>query len=141
MTGCVVLSASLSTDFNRNSNSPRILAPAIRAPTSRLSNRTDSNGGGTSPETIAQANPSTTAVLPTPASPVNNGLFCRRRSKISIIVRISYPRPTTGSIFPSRANAVRSVQYLLNADCCLSSFSKSTLLDSPGIADVNSEPS
>src|SRR5450830_241245 len=111
MIGCVVLSASLRTDFNRDSNSPRILAPAIKAPTSKLSKRTDNSGGGTLPAAIAQANPSTTAVLPTPASPVNKGLFCRRRSKISVIVRISYSRPTTGSIFLLRANAVRSVQY------------------------------
>ena len=49
------------------------------------------------------AKPSTTAVLPTPASPVRIGLFCRRRIRMSMIWRISSSRPRTGSILPSRA--------------------------------------
>ena len=56
--------------------------------------------GGTSPAAIRSANPSTTAVLPTPASPVRIGLFCRRRIRMSITWRISASRPMTGSISP-----------------------------------------
>ena len=40
---------------------------------------------GTSPFTIACAKPSTTAVLPTPASPTRTGLFFVRRAKISAV--------------------------------------------------------
>ena len=36
------------------------------------------SGGGTSPRATRRANPSTTAVLPTPASPTRIGLFWRR---------------------------------------------------------------
>ena len=62
------------------------------------------------------ANPSTTAVLPTPASPVRIGLFCLRRIRISMIWRISASRPTTGSIAPSRARCVRLVAYFSSDD-------------------------
>ena len=37
--------------------------------------------------------------LPTPASPVRIGLFCRRRSRMSMSWRISASRPITGSIW------------------------------------------
>ena len=47
---------------------------------------------------IRAAKPSTTAVLPTPASPVRIGLFWRRRIRMSMIWRISSSRPSTGSI-------------------------------------------
>ena len=55
----------------------------------------------------AQAKPSTTAVLPTPASPVRIGLFWRRRVRMSTIWRISKSRPRTGSILPFLAFSVR----------------------------------
>ncbi len=54
------------------------------------------SGGGTSPAAMRWANPSTTAVLPTPASPVRIGLFCRRRISTSISWRISLSRPRIG---------------------------------------------
>ena len=53
------------------------------------------------------AKPSTTAVFPTPASPVRIGLFWRRRIRISAICLISKSRPSTGSISPLRALSVR----------------------------------
>ena len=62
---------------------------------------------GTSPFTIAWANPSTTAVLPTPASPTRTGLFFVRRERISEVSWISLLRPITGSNLPSRASAVK----------------------------------
>ncbi len=116
MTGAADFEAASSVPFRRASNSPFMLAPASSAPTSRLISRTSASLGGTSPCAIASASPSTTAVLPTPASPVSSGLFCRRRSSTSIIVRISSSRPITGSISPSRARAVRSVQYCSSAE-------------------------
>ncbi len=115
MTGTADRAAASRTPFRRASNSPFMLAPASSAPTSRLSNRTSARFGGTLPAAIACANPSTTAVLPTPASPVISGLFCRRRSSTSIMVRISSSRPITGSISPARARAVRSRQYRSSA--------------------------
>ena len=73
---------------------------------------TSFSGGGTSPRAMRSAKPSTTAVLPTPASPVRIGLFWRRRIRMSMIWRISSSRPVTGSISPSRARAVRSTREL-----------------------------
>ncbi len=57
--------------------------------------------------TIACAKPSTTAVLPTPGSPINTGLFFVRRERICITRSISGSRPITGSSLPSRAACVR----------------------------------
>jgi len=57
---------------------PRTLldaSPACSNPRSSVRTATLRNGGGTSPSAILSANPSTTAVLPTPASPVRIGLF------------------------------------------------------------------
>ena len=99
----------------RFSNSPFIDAPACSSPTSSASSRTSCKLGGTSPRAILRAKPSTTAVLPTPASPVRIGLFCRRRIRISTIWRISSSRPTIGSISPLRACSVRSVQNCSSA--------------------------
>ena len=53
------------------------------------------------------ASPSTTAVLPTPGSPISTGLFFVRRERICITRSISVWRPTTGSSLPSAASLVR----------------------------------
>jgi hypothetical protein len=53
------------------------------------------------------ARPSTTAVLPTPGSPMSTGLFFVRRERICMIRSISFSRPTTGSSLPSAASLVR----------------------------------
>ena len=45
------------------------------------------------------------AVLPTPGSPINTGLFLVRRESTWIVRRISSSRPMTGSSLPSRAAA------------------------------------
>ena len=95
-----------------------MLAPACNKPTSRVNKLTSRNEGGTSPATIFWAKPSTTAVLPTPASPVNIGLFWRRRIKMSITCLISSSRPTMGSILPERACSVKSTVNCFKA-CCL----------------------
>ena len=71
--------SSFNTAFKRSSNSPRYLAPAIKAPISKESTRLFFKPSGTSPLTIRCAKPSTIAVLPTPGSPINTGLFLVRR--------------------------------------------------------------
>ena len=71
--------SSLSTAFKRSSNSPRNLAPANSEPISSESTRFSFKPSGTSPLTMRWANPSTMAVLPTPGSPINTGLFLVRR--------------------------------------------------------------
>ena len=88
------------TERRRCSNSPFIEAPACIRPTSSTQSLTPRSGGGTSPDAMRWAKPSTTAVLPTPASPVRIGLFCRRRISTSMIWRISSSRPRIGSISP-----------------------------------------
>ncbi len=113
MIGVGLPCTSSMTERRRCSNSPFIEAPACSRPMSSASSRTPWSEGGTSPLTIFWAKPSTTAVLPTPASPVRIGLFCRRRCRMSMICRISSSRPTMGSISP--ALAVKSTQNLSSA--------------------------
>ena len=105
---------SSSTAFRRSSNSPRYFAPATSAPISREKIVFSFKPSGTSPRTIRCANPSTTAVLPTPGSPMRTGLFFVLRERILITFRISESRPMTGSIFCSLALSTRSVPYLFN---------------------------
>ena len=99
------------TCFSRFSNSPFTPAPAWSRPRSSVRTTTFLRTGGTSPCATRTANPSTTAVLPTPASPVRIGLFWRRRIRMSTIWRTSDSRPTTGSISPLRARSVRLIVY------------------------------
>ncbi len=70
---------SSSTALSRSSNSPRYFAPATIAARSRQSSRRPLSESGTSPATTRWASPSTTAVLPTPGSPISTGLFLVRR--------------------------------------------------------------
>ena len=106
---------SSSTALSRSSNSPRYFAPASIAPRSRLIKVLSRRVSGTSPSTMRWARPSTTAVLPTPGSPMRTGLFLVRRLSTCTTRRISLSRPMTGSSLPSRARSVRSVAYLLSA--------------------------
>ena len=99
---------SSSTAFRRSSNSPLYLAPATREPMSRANNFLSFSPSGTSPRTIRWARPSTTAVLPTPGSPISTGLFLVLRERIRTTFRISLSRPITGSSFCSRARSTRS---------------------------------
>mmetsp|Transcript_15619 Transcript_15619/g.35152 ORF Transcript_15619/g.35152 Transcript_15619/m.35152 type:complete len:308 (-) Transcript_15619:520-1443(-) len=116
-----LLVTSSNTARNRSSNSPRILAPAMRAP---MSNATSLHGAcnpsGTSPATMRCAIPSATAVFPVPGSPSRMGLFLLRRDKIWMARRVSSSRPMTGSSFPSRAACVRSLPYFIRASYVLS---------------------
>lgn len=54
--------------LRRSSNSPRYLAPAIKAPMSRETSLRPLRDSGTSPATMRCASPSAIAVLPTPES-------------------------------------------------------------------------
>ena len=63
---------------------------------------------GTSPFTIRCASPSTTAVLPTPGSPISTGLFLVLRERIRTTFRISSSRPITGSSFCCLARSTMS---------------------------------
>ncbi|MCY1213127.1 hypothetical protein D9M72_248900 [compost metagenome] len=115
MIGVGELCTSSITWRRRCSNSPFMLAPACKRPMSSVSSFTSFNCGGTSPRARRCAKPSTTAVLPTPASPVSSGLFWRRRMRMSTIWRISSSRPVTGSISPFLAFSVRSTANFLRA--------------------------
>ena len=106
---------SSRTAFNRSSNSPRYFAPATMEPRSSETSFLSFSDSGTSPATIRRARPSTMAVLPTPGSPMSTGLFFVRRDSTWTTRRISASRPMTGSILPSRARAVRSVEYFSRA--------------------------
>ena len=64
---------------------------------------------GTLPSTILDASPSTIAVLPTPGSPTNTGLFFLRLPNICITLRISSSLPITGSNFLLIAKSVTLV--------------------------------
>ncbi len=70
---------SWSTALSRSSNSPRYFAPATIAARSSDSTLRPLSESGTSPSTTRWASPSTTAVLPTPGSPMSTGLFLVRR--------------------------------------------------------------
>ena len=98
-----------STPLTRSSKSPRNRVPASSAPRSRAMMRAPRNGAGTSPPAMRCARPSTTAVLPTPASPTSTGLFFCRRPRICSARATSPARPISGSTPPPAARAVRSV--------------------------------
>src|SRR5213083_2169762 len=92
----------------RSSYWPRNAVPASSATWSRATSRASLSAGGTSPPAIRCANPSTIAVFPTPALPINAGLFLLCRSRMSTTRAISASRQRTGSKSPRRACTVRS---------------------------------
>ncbi len=94
--------------FRRSSNSPLYLAPATMDERSKVTTRLSFSISGTLPSTIFWARPSQMAVLPTPGSPIRQGLFLVRRLRIWITLSISLSLPMIGSTFPSLAMAVRS---------------------------------
>ena len=106
---------SFTTAFNRSSNSPLYFAPAIKAPISKEKTILSLRFSGTSPSTIRCASPSAMAVLPTPGSPTNIGLFLVLRVRICNTLRISSSLPITGSSLPFLANSFRFLAYLFKA--------------------------
>ena len=79
------------------------------------------------------------AVLPTPASPMSTGLFLVRRHKTWVTRRISFSRPTTGSISPFLAISVRSRPNAFRAGV-FTSFPFSSV-SPPPTTDVSSSSS
>ena len=73
--------------------------PAARPCRGRRSSRRRAPRGRP-PSTMRRARPSAMAVLPTPGSPTNSGLFLDRRQRIWIVRSTSSRRPINGSIFP-----------------------------------------
>src|SRR5215467_12567603 len=67
--------------FRRSSNWPRYLVPATISDRSSARMRLSARKLGTSPSAIRCARPSTIAVLPTPGSPINTGLFLVRQQR------------------------------------------------------------
>ncbi len=106
---------SSNTALSRSSNSPRYLAPATIAPRSRADQFLAAQGLGhvTSDDPLGEA--------------LNDGRLTDARftdqhrivfgpsDSTCTTRRISVSRPITGSIFPSRANAVRSCPYFSRA--------------------------
>ena len=78
--------------------------------------------------TIASAKPSAIAVLPTPGSPINTGLFLVRLLNTSITRVISLSLPMTGSSVPSLAITVKSRARLSNVGVLLDLFACAFLL-------------
>ena len=73
---------SSMTALMRSSNWPRYFVPATIKARSKVMTRFSRKISGTLPRAISWANPSTMAVLPTPASPSSTGLFLVRRQRI-----------------------------------------------------------
>ncbi len=118
---------SPKTALSLSSNSPRYFAPAIKDPISKENNFLSFSPVGTSPLEILIAKPSTTAVLPTPASPIKTGLFLVFLDKICITFLISSSLPITGSIFCALALSTKSTPYLLSTSYVSSGLSVVTL--------------
>ncbi|KKU51063.1 MAG: hypothetical protein UX73_C0008G0004 [candidate division WWE3 bacterium GW2011_GWC1_47_10] len=94
--------------FNLPSNWPRWPVPAKTDARSRENTRLFLSGSGTFPVTIFWASPSTMAVLPTPGSPINTGLFFVLRERMCTTRSISSFLPITGSSLSCFAKAVKS---------------------------------
>ena len=110
------LDGLVSASFRRFSNWPRNWAPATMPDRSSATIRVPLSVSGTSSRWMRRARPSAIAVLPTPASPISTALFLRRRARISTVCSISSVRPTTGSMRPAAASAVRSRPNSSSAD-------------------------
>ena len=103
------------TAVSLSSNSPLNFAPANNDAISSFNNFLFFKDSGTSSITILCANPSTKAVLPTPASPIITGLFFVLLVRVCTTLCISLSLPTTGSNCPALANLVKSTLYFSKA--------------------------
>ena len=92
----------------RSSNCPRYLVPATKDARSKETTRLLKRIRDTFRCTIRKAKPSAMALLPTPGSPINIGLFFFLRERIWLTRSISFSRPTIGSNRPSSAILVKS---------------------------------
>ena len=110
---------SFMTALMRSSNCPRYLVPATIMARSNTTIRFSQRISGTLPLITRCANPSTMAVLPTPASPSSTGLFLVRRQSTWMARSISRSRPITGSSLFCFASSVRSRPKLSSAGVLL----------------------
>ena len=108
-----------STCFNSSiiplilsSNCPLYFVPATIDVKSNNTTLLSRSVLGASPCLIIRARPSMIVVLPTPGLPINTGLFFFFLDKICATLCISSFLPITGSIFPSSAFLVTSVEKL-----------------------------
>mmetsp|Transcript_114188 Transcript_114188/g.158453 ORF Transcript_114188/g.158453 Transcript_114188/m.158453 type:complete len:331 (+) Transcript_114188:177-1169(+) len=85
---------------------------------------------------MRMARPSAMAVLPTPGSPMNTGLFFWRRARIWMARSICSSRPTRGSIMPSIAALVKSLPNSSSAATFLEAFAPL-----PAVTPTSSLPS
>ena len=98
------------TFLRRSSKSPLNFVPANRAPRSREKIFESNSELGTSFFIIFKAKPSASAVLPTPGSPTNIGLFLFLLARTWIVLLISFSLPMIGSILPDAAFLFKSTQ-------------------------------
>ena len=129
---------SFITFFRRSSNSPLYLAPAIIDVISNIKSLLSLRLSGASPDTIFWANPSIIAVLPTPGSPIRQGLFFILLHKISKTLCVSSSLPITGSNLPSLALCVKSLLYWSKAGVlfCFFSFGMDFLFSLSSFPDI-----
>ena len=98
---------SAITFLIRSSNSPRYLEPATMPDRSSVITRLSAMTSGTFPDAIIWANPSATAVFPTPGSPMRQGYSWCGGLRSGLPAGSHFSRPITGSSFPSAAIFVR----------------------------------
>ena len=113
----ITLSTSISsstTPLILSSNCPLYLVPATKEVKSKETILLSNNVLGASPCTILSAKPSTIVVLPTPGSPIITGLFFFFLANICATLLIESSLPITGSILPSDALLVTSIEKLSN---------------------------
>ena len=129
-------SISVMTAFILSSNCPLYFVPATNEARSRVTTRFPNNTRDTFFWTILKAKPSAMAVLPTPGSPINMGLFFFLRLRIWATRSISFSRPTMGSILSSSANFVKSLPKLSNTGVLVFSppLAEDSPLPLPGVA-------
>src|SRR5260370_938889 len=110
-TGFGLVRSAAMTALKRSSKSPRNRVPASSAPVSSAKISASFSASWTSSASRREASPSAIAVLPTPGSPTNTGLFLRRRHRTSMVRCSSSALPMSGSSSPCRARSVRFRQY------------------------------
>ena len=111
-----------------SSNSPLYFVPAINPPISNTAITLFLRLSGISPLIILCASPSAIAVLPTPGSPINTGLFLVLLDNTCITRLISSSLPITGSSFPFLAASVKLIVYFSRVFILSSGFWSTILL-------------
>ncbi len=105
-------SAARRIFLKRSSTSPLYCESEPRAARSTSSTEASFRNAGTSPSAILVTNASTSAVLPTPASPVIRTLDLVLRPSASKMISNSFSKPMITPNLPSRASFTLSMQNL-----------------------------